>query len=304
MTKVPIVITAHGLDVVFPLGFYQRWLYKYFNRAKGIVAVSDGTTKELLDRKVASDKVFTIRNGFDPTENNIEADPASLEKKLGISLEGKKLLVSIGRSVKRKGFSWMVDQVLPRLGKEVIYIVIGPKLDDYRRINWMKKYLPNWLFKSLVLLIGIPLDEIVLQDKIKARGFERKVFHLSGLSNEEVTTILKTADLYVMPNLSVPGDYEGFGLVALEAVTAGLLCIASEIDGIPSAIQHNVNGILLPSGNDDVWVKEVSAFLQDDGRRNELASRYKANAITSCLSWTQMAEEYEKVFQEIVEKGQ
>jgi len=301
-TKVPIVVTAHGLDVVFPLQFYQKWLYKYFNKARGIIAVSDGTTKELLDRKVQAKKVFTVRNGFDPSENSIEASPSFLEERLGVSLEGKKVLVSIGRSVKRKGFSWMVDQVLPSLGREVIYIVIGPKLDDHRRINWMKKYLPNWLFRSLVLLVGIPLDEIVLQEKIKERGYHERVFHLSGLSNDEVTAVLKTADLYVMPNLSVPGDYEGFGLVALEAVTAGLLCVAAEIDGIPSAIQHDSNGILLPSGDHQDWIDKVSSLLDDDQRRNELASRYKANAVTSCLSWTEMADEYEKVFQQIVEE--
>ncbi len=304
MTKVPIAVTAHGLDVVFPLGLYQWWVPRYFNKAKAMIAVSEGTTRELLARRVEQDRVFTIRNGFDPNEVKEGADRPFLEHKCGVSLKGKKIIVSIGRSVKRKGFSWFIANVLPHLGEDVVYVIIGPKLGDYGKVNRMRKYLPASLFNTMVLLEGIPLDEITVQEKIKALGFEDRVFHLSDLTNEEVMTALKTADLYAMPNLSVPGDYEGFGLVALEAVTAGLVCVAANIDGIPSAIQDGENGILLPSGAVEQWIDEIKGLLSDHERRNELASQFKTNATTQCLSWREMAEAYEEVFQKVVNRVQ
>ncbi len=300
MTKVPVAITAHGLDVVFPMKFYQRWLPKYFNKARAVIAVSEGTTQELLDRNISRERVFTVRNGFDPKEGKSQVTENTLLER-EIDITKKKVIVSIGRSVERKGFSWFVTNVMPKLGEDVVYLIIGPRLGDHHKLQRMRKLLPPSIFKSLVLLNGIPLDEITLVEKIQELNFQDRVFHVSGLSNEEVTSVLKSADLYAMPNIPVTGDYEGFGLVALEAVTAGLLCVASEVDGIPSAIQDKQNGILLPPGDVASWVEEITHWLGNPDERKELASRFRANAVNDCLSWQDMAAAYEEVFLKVLE---
>jgi hypothetical protein len=48
-----------------------------------------------------------------------------------------------------------------------------------------------------------------------------------------------------MPNIRVPGDAEGFGLVALEAVVCGTAVLAADLEGITEAIQHGKNGLLV-----------------------------------------------------------
>lgn len=302
MTKKPISITIHGLDVVFPLKFYQRWVRKYLNRSKAVIAVSEGTTQEILSRDIEVSRVFTVKNGFDPDFKPLTRDEkfkSQLSQKLGVSFEGKKVLVSIGRSVKRKGFSWMVKEIIPKLD-DVIYIIIGPTLGDYDKVKRNQRILPKSLFQTLVLLEGIPMDEITVQEQIAELQLQDRVFHVSDLSNEEVAQTLMLADLFVMPNLSVEGDYEGFGLVALEAVMSGTLSIASRVDGIPSAITENKNGILLEPGAVESWLSTIREMLSDDSKRVALAEQFRAYTIENASSWEQMATDYEAVFQQIL----
>ncbi len=302
MTKKPITVTIHGLDVVFPLGFYQKWVRKYLNKSAAVIAVSDGTTEEIRKRAIEEKRIFTVKNGFDPDFKPLEVDTgykAQLAQKLGVDFEGKKVLVSIGRSVKRKGFSWMVSKIIPQL-EDVIYIIIGPTLGDYDTVRRTEKLLPGALWNTLVLLDGKPLDEITVHEKIEELHLGDRVFHVSDLDNDEVAQTLMLADLFVMPNLSVPGDFEGFGLVALEAVMSGTLSIASRTDGIPSAITEDKNGILLEPGNEGQWLSTIRELLADDSKRLDLAEQFRNYTIENASSWEHMAMEYEEVFQKIL----
>lgn len=299
MTHKPVAITIHGLDVVFPLRFYQKWVRKYLNRSAAVIAVSDGTTEEIKKRGVDPERIFTVKNGFDPDFKPLQPDTdfkELLARKLGADFEGKKILVSIGRSVRRKGFSWMVSEIIPQL-EDVVYIIIGPTLGNYDKVRRMEKWLPGALFNTLVLLEGMPLDEITVHEKIEALQLKNRVFHVSDLTNDEVAQTLMLADLFVMPNLPVAGDYEGFGLVALEAVMSGTLSVAARVDGIPSAITADKNGILLEPGDKDQWTDTIKALLTDDSNRLALAEKYRDYTIENASSWQHMATEYEQVFQ-------
>ncbi len=300
-TKKPIVVTIHGLDVVFPLKFYQRWVKKYLNRTSAVIGVSEATCQEVMKRGVDSSKVHFVANGMDTRRDHAEAN-FKLSHKIGLDLTNKQVLISIGRGVRRKGFSWFAKHVLPELPQNVIYIVIGPSLGDHQKYIRQQRRLPKSLSRLLALLNGTPLDEITLYKVRAEKNLEERVYHLTDLNNEEVASALKQAQLFVMPNLHVPGDYEGFGLVALEAVRSGLLCLASEVDGIPSAIQHQKNGILLPSEKSELWRTEIIKHLENDTERIRLAEKYRTFAFENCSSWASMAVEYERIFEKVVNK--
>jgi glycosyltransferase involved in cell wall biosynthesis len=302
--KPKMAVTIHGLDVVFPLKFYQRWLKKYLSRFAGVIAVSDPTSEELKNRGIVQNQTV-IRNGFAPGEKSQmkPVDKKAIADKLGVNISSKKMLVSIGRSVRRKGFSWFIENVLPNLDEEVIYVIIGPTIGDHDKIRRQQKKLPRSLFKTLVLLNGTPMDELRVHELIVEKNLEKRVHHISNLTNEEVNQFLMAADLFVMPNIKVAGDYEGFGLVALEAVMAECLCIASRVDGIPSAIEHEKNGILLPPEDGKQWSSTVNYFLENESERNALASKFRDYTHDHCSSWEDMAAEYVKVFEKIVSSG-
>ena len=299
-SKTPVITTIHGLDAVFPPKFYQSWLRKYLNKCKAIIAVSDGTAGELSVRGIDEALIHTISNGFDPNTSgtgNANSDSHVLPD---ISLKGKKLIVSVGRCVQRKGFSWFIEDVLPHLGDNIVYVICGPTLSGYSKIKWMKKLLPHSLFRALVLANGIPLDELRVRQLIAARGLEKKVFHYSSLSNREIHEVLAKADIFVMPNIKVQGDFEGFGLVAFEAIMSGTVCLASNTDGIPSAIQEGFNGYLIAPGDSDAWVRKIRELLSDEYSLDNEAKKFRNYTMNNFNSWEQMAKEYNTVFETIV----
>lgn len=121
------VVTLHGLDVVFPLHMYQRFILPRFNRYDHIVAVSQETASAAIGRGIDARKVSVIANGIDhqlAPKNDVESwDRFRQNYQLP---EGKKILVTLGRLVKRKGFSWFIREVLPLLPEDCYLVMAGP----------------------------------------------------------------------------------------------------------------------------------------------------------------------------------
>jgi glycosyltransferase involved in cell wall biosynthesis len=84
--------------------------------------------------------------------------------------------------------------------------------------------------------------------------------------------------------VAVPSTYpEGLGLVALEAMAAGALVVASDIGGLPESVINDRTGWLVPAGDVDALASALSDALalsaaDDSGRRSQLLRRALAKA--------------------------
>ncbi len=250
--KMPVFMTAHGLDIVFPVKFYQKWINKKLSRLTGIVAVSEGTLNECLKRGIPKEKLTMVANAIadfeaEKSEFQFDFDPQ------------KKYLVSLGRPVLRKGISWFLKNVFSSLPANFEYIIIGPNLSNQKMWEILKTVLPDKLFNLIIIFGGVAIDAIAIQKVIDEHQLKNRTHLLKGLKNGEVNYILSKSDIFVMPNISIQGDYEGFGLVLLEAISMGLPVIASRVDGIPTAIQHEKNGFLVESENSKMWMEKLQS---------------------------------------------
>lgn len=301
--NIPLVVTLHGLDVVFPMQFYQRWFRKNINRYKAVIAVSDATKKECLKRGLEPDKIFMIKNGFEMPSNHPNLPLDSIEKKIkhehGLDVQGKKIILSVGRGVKRKGFSWFIENVFPRLPKDIYYLIVSPVANTWF-MKGLKALLSDKLFQNLALFSGLPTDELAIEKACKASHGSNRIYRISRVSNDEVKALMRLAHVLVMPNVSVEGDFEGFGLVALEATAQGTICAASAIEGITTALEQGKNGILLPCEDADSWNDTLSNLLQEQEEKyQEKIKLYQQNTIHNSFSWERMSEEYYKVFTQV-----
>jgi len=299
ITNVPVLVTLHGLDIVFPSILFQKIVVNRFKKLDGVIAVSQATADECLKRGFDKDKVFVVRNGVDIDLAEIEKKESFrpvLEEKLGIPLEGKKFLVSIGRSVRRKGFSWFMNNVLPNLDRDTIYLIIGPPQKHIRLISMIMKILPNRVSNLISLLLGLGMDELDIQKAMKQPEIENRAFYLGKLPFSELVQVMKHSDMFVMPNIKIPGDAEGFGLVALEASICGLPVLASSLEGITCAVNDGLNGFLVPPENRTAWVEKINTLLSDRKflkRFGELSTDYTINH----YSWDRMVDGYSEVFE-------
>jgi glycosyltransferase involved in cell wall biosynthesis len=299
ITNVPILVTLHGLDIVFPSKLFQRYVVSKFKKLNGIIAVSQATAQECIQRGFDRDKVYVVYNGVDTEMSLISKQPGfrkTLEKKLGISLNEKKILVSVGRSVRRKGFSWFITKVMPQLERDIVYLIIGPPHPHIKKINFLLNLLPKYLAHLIILILGLGIEEIDIQKALERPDLKGRSFFLGKLPFEEMLQVLKHSDLFVMPNRKVYGDTEGFGLVALEASVNGLPVLASAIEGITCAVIDGKNGFLVPPEKEQVWVKKIHALLSDTIHLRVFGEQAKEYTIAN-YEWKKMVEGYITIFQ-------
>lgn len=230
---------VHGLDVTKPVPPYQWFVPKVFAALDAVLPVSRSTGQACLDRGATPDQLCVVPNGIDvgrfqSPKNRSEARTA-LEDGLGAVPPSPPpdglLLCSVGRQVKRKGTAWFVDTVVPRLPDDVHYWIAGdgPQLSAIR-------------------------------DTVDRHGLHDRVRVLGRISNENLARLYRGSDLFVMPNVPVEDDMEGFGIVLLEAGQCGTPAIASRLEGIQDVITDGVNGHLVPPEDPDAFATAITRY--------------------------------------------
>ena len=298
LTRKKMAATVHGLDVIFKSTLYQFWLRKYLSKFAWVIAVSDETRLECIKAGIPSARAHYIPNGFEPlpSPQKNEAIYSQFKERCETDLSGKSLIVSIGRPIKRKGFVWFIKNVLTQTQTPVFYVIAGPREKNIKLILWFSKLLPASVFRKLAHLFGFGLEALELDQLMIEPTYRDKVLFTGKLPQAELDQLLLQADLFVMPNLHVDGDYEGFGLVALEAAISGLVCLAARVDGIPSAVKDNFNGLLLPSGDAEAWGMTVDKLLADKEALKNLGQLFKSNTEKEMFTWDSMAQAYFELF--------
>ncbi|MBI3486020.1 glycosyltransferase family 4 protein [Candidatus Daviesbacteria bacterium] len=205
--KIKVTTTICGLDMTYKLSLYQFIIPKCVKRLDKIIPISDSTLEECIKRGVPREKCKVIHCGVYPKEFQLKTRRRDLEKIINRKLDGKKVIITVGRLVQRKGVFWFIENVFSKLDKQFVYLIIGEG-SDKRRVEYL----------------------------IQALGFQNRIFLLGKVSTQELKIIYNTSDLFIMPNIKVDNDIEGFGIVAIEAGSTGLPMVTSNIDGIPNAI--------------------------------------------------------------------
>lgn len=303
-TKIPVVITFHGLDLVFPNRLYQSIIANKYTRYDAAICVSTATARECVNRNFAAEKVFTVPNGVDHQIAEYRSKQSDFvrvfNKKNNIDISNKKVIAMLGRPVQRKGFSWFLKTVLPQLAEDVLVIIVGPVSTAGKTPTW-KKLLPKALLGQIELAQGGRSDEHKIRELLKDPKLKGRIIQTGKLPFSEVLEILSVAKLFVMPNIKKAGDAEGFGLVALEASLRKTVVLASDLEGIPEAIQDNRNGYLLPSKNKDAWIEKITALLNDPQRLTQNGTAFQQFTLQN-YSWEKMTAGYIEVFENILNR--
>jgi len=295
MKRIKICATVHGLDVVFNLSFYQWWVRNYLPKFSFLIAVSEATKQECEKVGVPSENIYFIPNAVELPELVTKDDSFAdwLESTYNVNLHDKLIISSVGRPVPRKGFGWFADRVLPKI-PNTIYLVVGTEMESRGIILALQKILPKTIFEKLCKMLGVPLDTLKLSEIAKK---DKQLVLLGKVSHKKLFQTYLHTDIFAMPNLRVKGDFEGFGLVALEAGVFGAICLAANVDGIPSAIQDGKNGYLLESANEDAWISKIEELRKDDGLRKARAG-FQRHFADRQISWKEVGTQYLKLFEE------
>jgi phosphatidylinositol alpha-1,6-mannosyltransferase len=216
--RVPYVVYAHGEEITV----FQRnpklapRLPAIYRDAAAVIVNSAFTRRLVEDLGVDPARVVVISPGVNAGE--FAPRPAApLRARLG--LEGKTVLLTVGRLQRRKGHD-MVIAALPRILErfpDLVYVIAG---EGEERES---------------------LERLALD-----RGVQRAVRFLGAVPQEDLPALYSLADIFIMANRAMPGgDVEGFGIVFLEAGAAEKPAIAGRSGGTADAVEDGVTGFLV-----------------------------------------------------------
>jgi phosphatidyl-myo-inositol dimannoside synthase len=275
-----------GRDVTLPNPLYQRYVSRVLRALDLVLPISRATAAECVKRGAPVEKVSVVPCGIDlrasssgagdragvAEERATDAGRSRARAALLTALGGAAfdlapdalLLLSVGRHQERKGFHWFVDEVMPRLEDRFVYLLAGE---------------------------GPMTAEI--RERVARRRLERRVRMLGKVAESLLAELYRGSDLFIMPNLAVQGDIEGFGVVMLEAGATGLPVIAADLEGIRDVVVPGVNGSLIPSGDAEAFAREIRRY-ESPALRQEAGIR-AAEYVCTTFGWETVAEAYLRV---------
>ena len=122
-------------------------------------------------------------------------------------------------------------------------------------------------------------------------NLKKQVVFVGDISDKLLPSHYGACDVLVLPSKDMS---EGFGLTLLEANATGKPCIASNIGGIPSVIENNYNGILVPPNDPKSLAQAIISLAKD----NEKCLKFGRNGRKLALlrDWREIASKTEQVY--------
>jgi phosphatidylinositol alpha-1,6-mannosyltransferase len=203
----------------------RYWQRRCLKKADMNLSVSNYTAEMVSEVTKFSERSKVFSNFIDLKRFQITGKRRELRAKYGWS--ENLVLLTVARLERRKG----IDQALRALA----LLKQQGKLQD----SW--KYVIGGKGAERNALIQLT-EELGLAERVEFLGF---------VSDESLTGLYESADVFIQPNREINGDTEGFGIVFLEANACGLPVIGGKAGGTGDAIEHGRTGFRVDSESVD-----------------------------------------------------
>ncbi|RUS47364.1 glycosyltransferase family 4 protein [Cohnella sp. AR92] len=213
------IISTHGMDMLM----FRRFLLLnqivklILRKADGVLTNSEYTRKLVLDYGVEPRRISIVNPGVEALYEKAEPN-AELIRQHG--LEGKYVLLTVGRLVRRKGHDKVIE-ALPSILERIpnaVYLIVGDGPERER-------------LEGLAATHGVA-------DRVRFAG------SVSG--SEWLNEYFNLANQFIMVARELKqGDAEGFGIVYLEAASACVPVIAGRSGGASEAVLDEATGLLV-----------------------------------------------------------
>lgn len=257
-----LITTLHGTDTTL-LGSdpgYGPAVRHALERSDAVTAVSEFLRRE-THRVLASNRAITvIHNFFAPKPWS--RSRAAVREELGLRDEVLLLHLSNLRPVKR------IDRLL-----ETVALIR-----------------PRDSFKLLVLAGG---DFTPFEAEVRRLGIEDRIIVRQNVF--EIEDYLNAADAGLFTS-----DSESFCLSILEAMAFASPSVTTSVGGIPEVVDHNVNGLLVPSGEPADLARAVESLIQNPAHRATLGRAAQEKARTA-FSAENIVSRYEAYYREVID---
>ncbi len=242
-----IVALTHGHEVWWSRIWPFSWAMRRISQQVDHLTYLGGFTQRAIAKAIstaAADAMVKIAPGID-TDHFAPVDATALKDQLGLG--DKKVIVSVGRLVHRKGQDTLIEAM-----PEIISAVPDAHL----------------------LMIGEGPYRAYLENRTKALDVQSSVTFIGRIQYADLPRYICTGDIFVMPSRSrLAGlEVEGLGIVYLEASACGLPVIAGNSGGAPDAVLEGKTGLVVDGRSSREVAQAVIELLSDTARCKEMGA--------------------------------
>ena len=245
------VALTHGHEVwwakIFPFTFAMRRIGATIDSLTYLGEFTQKAISRSLSKQAVKQMV-KIAPGID-VEHFSPQDSSELREELG--LDEKKVIVSVGRLVHRKGQDHLIESMPEILAKvpnaHLLIVGRGPYLEH--------------------------LAKLVAVNKV-----ENHVSFIGRVQYAELPRFICAGDVFAMPSRSrfAGLEVEGLGIVYLEASACGLPVVAGNSGGAPDAVVEGVTGLVVDGTNNTQIADAIITLLTNPQKCKEMGNAGQA----------------------------
>lgn len=237
LAKVPHIITSRHNDDGFRSKRVVKWASGImWSGFKACIAISDYIHDFVIETENApEDKVYTVKYGIEhqrvPSAKLDQARQALIDE---LGLDSNTILLGMAcRLTEQKGIKYALQALKTILHDypDTVLVIAGSGELQHELIH--------------------QVAELEITDNVYFLGWR-----------EDVPQLMMAFDIFLMPSL-----WEGFGLVALEAMRVRTPVIASHVSAIPEVVEHEQTGLLVPPKNSEALAEAIQSLLADRSLR-------------------------------------
>ncbi len=250
LLRAPLVMTFHSTEASrsslskspeSALVEGLEWWGSY--EAARVIAVSNWMRSEVVSQfKVPSQKVAEIPNAVDVSKFEKPVDVEATRHRWNVE-PGDRLITAVGRLTSQKGFDDLI-RAYPKIRSSVPASRLLLMGDGYMRRE---------------------LEALAETEQVKAAttfaGF---------VSDSDLIDAIKSSDV-----VAVPSRFEPFGIIALEAMAAGVPVVVSKVGGLAEIVEDSVDGLEVEPNSPSSIADATVRLLSDRTLAGQLAARAK-----------------------------
>ena len=263
------LVYCGGLHPKDHWGADRPMIYDAIRRADAYIAYTTYERDFLLEKDIPAAKMSVVGLGVD-AERFVHADGTAFRQRWG-ELSAP-VVAFIGQQAQHKGVDTLVramEQVWQQLPQTRL-LIAGARTRFSRQLRRQANALP-------------------------ARQREQ-VLILDNFDEAEKPLFFAACDMLVYPS-----EFESFGLAYLEAWACGRPVIGTHTGAIPSVVQDEVDGLLVPPRNASALADAILRLLEDESLRHRLGESGRQKVLEH-YTWETVVARFRQVYEGVIEQ--
>jgi len=256
----------------------DKMMKLYLPKCPMLIAITDSVAQEYKSIGVNKSNIKNVPNGVSNKRFEVSVDKKSIKNNLGLDHDSF-LFISVGRNHPKKNMASLVN--------------IAKKLKLKTDIKFQILIVGNKVSELNDLVIESNLEDVVILKEQTGSEWEENIKEVPKLPSDELVSYYKVADAFVFPTL-----IETFGIVIVEAMSAGLPVIVTDVPGCKDIVRKDLDGMVVPEQNDDAFSEAMQLLMSDKALFDKYSFQSKKRALD--YDWDNVIDRYCELYKELI----